>query len=509
MSEQRNSLNRLIPDEFIPFQGPDALIKSRKRILIDEVIVGGGTKPVENDISSVFDKLNITDGMTLSFHHHLRNGDGVLNMVLAEIKKRKLKNITLAPSAIFPIHEPMVPLIKNGSITKIYTNYVNGPVAKVIEQGFLKEMLVMDTHGGRPRAIESGELKIDVAFIAVPASDRFGHGNGIEGPSACGSLGYAIPDLLYAKHKVIVTDYLVDRVKKVDIDGRYVHMILHVPSIGDPAGIQSGTTKPTRDPIQLKIAKNTAKLIEELGFVKKGFRFQTGAGGTSLAVAEDIGHLMKEKKIVGSFASGGITNFLVKMHEDGLFEKLYDVQCFDLEAIKSYQRNKSHIMMSASTYGNPYDKPIVNELDVVVLGATEIDLDFNVNVTTDSFGHIMGGSGGHSDTAYGAKLTIITSNLIKSRLAVIKNHIQTVTTPGETVDVLVTERGIAIHPRRQDLIDKLKHSSLPIMKIEDLLAKAHQITGVPKESLPEGKIIGVVRYRDGSIIDSIYQYQGD
>ena len=80
-------------------------------------------------------------------------------------------------------------------------------------------------------------------------------------------------------------------------------------------------------------------------------------------------------------------------------------------------------MMSSSTYGNPYDQPMVNKLDVVCLGATEIDLDFNVNVTTDSLGHIIGGSGGHSDTAYGAKLTIITTNLVKSRLSMIKHTV--------------------------------------------------------------------------------------
>lgn len=509
MSQIKNSLDRLIPEGMVPFQGADAIIKKTKRKLIDEVIYNGGNKPVENDISSIFDKLSISDGMTLSFHHHLRNGDGVINMVLAEIKKRNLKNITIAPSAIFPVHEPMVELIKAGNITKIYTNYINGPVAQAIEQGYLKELLVMDTHGGRPRAIESGEIKIDVAFIAVPTCDRCGHGNGTEGPSACGTLGYAIPDLLYATYKVVVTDHLVDRVKKVDIDGRYVHYILHVPSIGNPEGIQSGTTKPTRDPIQLKIAKNTAKLIDELGYIKKGLRFQTGAGGTSLAVAEDLSHIMKEKNVVGSFASGGITNFLVNMHEEGLFEKLYDVQCFDLEAIKSYQKNKQHIMMSSSEYANPYyPKPIAHELDVVILGATEIDLDYNVNVTTDSFGHIMGGSGGHSDTAYGAKLTIITTNLVKSRLSMVKNHVRTITTPGETVDVLVTERGIAINPRRTDLIKKLEHSKLPLMTIEDLLKKAHDMTGTPKEKINQGKVVGVVRYRDGSIIDCLYQYQG-
>ena len=505
----KNSLNRLIPDEMIPFQGAHTLIAKQKRKVIPEVIVGGGAKKLISDIQSLFDHIPITDGMTLSFHHHLRNGDGVINLVLAEIKRRKLKKITLAPSAIFPIHEPMVPLIKNGSIIKIYTNYVNGPVAKAIEEGYLKELLVMDTHGGRPRAIESGELPIDVAFIAVPACDRLGHGNGIEGPSACGTLGYAIPDLLYAKHKVIVTDHIVDHVKKIDIDGRYVHTILHIPSIGDPNGIQSGTTKPTRDPIQLKIAKNTAKLIHELGFIKPGFSFQTGAGGTSLAVSEHIKQFMLDKKVTGSFASGGITNFLVNMHEEGLFDMLYDVQCFDLEAIKSYQRNKKHLMMSASLYGNPYDQPIVNKLDVVVLGATEIDLDFNVNVTTDSFGHIMGGSGGHSDTAFGAKLTVITTNLLKSRLSMVKKHVKTITTPGETVDVLVTERGIAINPLRKDLIEKLSNSTLPIVTIESLLDYAYATTGIPVESdIQDAKAIGVVRYRDGSIIDTLYRVKG-
>lgn len=508
MSTITNGLGRQIPEGMLPYQGADFFIKKHKRVLIDEVIVGGGHKPVYHQIAEIFDTFEIKDGMTLSFHHHLRNGDSVLNLVLSEIKKRKLKNMILAPSAIFPVHEPMVSLIKQGNVTQIYTNYVNGPVAKAIEEGYLKDLLIMDTHGGRPRAIESGELRIDVAFIAVPTVDHCGHGNGVEGPSACGTLGYAIPDLLYAKKKIVVTDNYVDRVKTIDIDGRYVDAILHVPSIGDPNGIQSGTTKPTRDPIQLKIAKNTAAFIEACGFIKKGFSFQTGAGGTSLAVAQDIKHVMKENKIVGSFASGGITNFLVNMHEEGLFEKLYDVQCFDLEAIKSYQRNKNHLMMSASSYGNPFDKPKVNELDVVVLGATEIDLNFNVNVTTDSFGHLMGGSGGHSDTAFGAKLTIITTNLLKSRLSMVKNKVRTITTPGETVDVLVTERGIAINPRRQDLIHLLKNSSLPIVTIEDLLQKAHQITGIPKEMPPVGKVVGVVRYRDGSIIDSIYEVKG-
>jgi citrate lyase subunit alpha/citrate CoA-transferase len=497
----QNNLKRIIPDGFIPYS-EDLENLNKHKI---KPILSNNVHKLIDSISAVFDLLHIKDGFTLSFHHHLRNGDAVMNLVLAEIKKRKLKDISLAPSAIFPIHEPLVELINLGLIKDIYTNYINGPVADAIQEGKLKGMLYMDSHGGRPRAIETGELKIDVAFIAVPATDTNGNGNGVEGKSACGTLGYAISDLYFAKHKVIVTDYIVDKPIVIDIDGNYVDYIVKVDRIGDPEGIVSGTTKPTKDPIQLKIAKDTVKLIEELGFIKNGMSFQTGAGGTSLAVALDLKKRMLSNHIKGSFASGGITSFLVDMHEEGLFERLYDVQCFDLIAVKSYLRNKNHLKMSASEYGNPNENnPIVNQLDVVILGATEIDLDFNVNVTTDSNGKIIGGSGGHSDTAQGAKLTIITTNLMKSRTSIVKKQVTTITTPGSSIDVLVTERGIAINPLRKDLLAKLVNSKLNIRTIDELYSFSHQMIGVPKEQKISKKIIGVVRYRDGSIIDSLY-----
>lgn len=505
----KNSLGRFVPKGFIPFQGANTLIKNMKRVLVPEITTSHNNKVIST-LSDLFDLIPIKDGMTLSFHHHLRNGDGILNMVLSEIKKRDLKHMILAPSAIFPIHEPMVELIKNHNVTGIYTNYINGPVADCIGQGYLLNPLVMDTHGGRPRAIESGELMIDVAFIAVPTSDHQGNGNGVDGISACGALGYAISDLKYAKNKVVITDHLVDNINFVEIDAKYVNYIIHVNQIGDAKGIVSGTTKPTRDPVQLKIAKDTAKLIEELGMIKDGMSFQTGAGGTSLAVALEVQKKMTEKHIKGSFASGGITSFLVEMHEKGLFERLYDVQCFDLEAVKSYKKNPNHLAMSASTYGNPLEEhPVVNNLDIVILGATEIDTNFNVNVTTDSSGNIIGGSGGHSDTAHGAKLTIITTNLVKSRTSMVKDSVTTVTTPGESVDCLVTERGIAINPLRQDLIEKLKNSKLNILTIEELLKKVNLIIGNPQPIEKTNRVIGVVRYRDGSVIDTLYQIRGD
>ena len=372
-------------------------------------------KIVLNSIEEAFDLLKIEDGATLSFHHHLRNGDFVLNKVCEIIKKRNLKNLHLCPSSIFPNNAPLVELIENGNVVDIDTNYLNGPVAKAISEGKLKGKLRMHTHGGRPRAIINGEIKIDVAFIACPTVDKDGNGTGAIGKSACGVLGYAIEDVNYAKHVVLVTDNLVEKIDNekqeiIQIDGEKIDFIVHIDSIGDANGIVSGTTKITKDPVGLKIAKMTANLLDELGVIKEGVSMQTGAGGTSLAVASFVREKMVEKNIKGSFASGGITGYFVNMLEEGLLDHLMDVQCFDLDAVRSFRDNKKHIPMSASKYANPDDDPVVNKLDFVILGATEIDLDFNVNVITSSHNEIMGGSGGHSDTAHGAFITIITTS---------------------------------------------------------------------------------------------------
>lgn len=498
----KNALNRFVPEGYVPFTSSSAY-KAQERKLIKEKRTSKGFTTLES-VSDMFDKLQIKDGMTLSFHHHLRNGDFVLNMVCEEIKRRGLKNMTLAPSSIFPGNAILVDLMENGNVTKIYTDYVNGPVAEAICEGKLKGLCEMHTHGGRPAAIESGALHIDVAILGVPTVDKDGNGSGVEGKSACGSLGYAVSDLTYADKVVFVTDNMVEKAEKAQLDGKYVDYVLNVPAIGDPNGIVSGTTKITKDPVGLKIARNAAQLLDELGMIKDGLSMQTGAGGTSLAVAYYVRNRMLEKGIKGSFASGGITGYFTDMLEEGLFNELYDVQCFDLKAVQSIKKNATHHAMSGSRYANPFDDNVVDKLDFVILGATEIDLDFNVNVTTDSHGKIMGGSGGHSDTAHGAKVTVITTNLVKSRMPIIKERVTTVTTPGEDVDVLVTERGIAINPRRKDLLEKLKNSRLPICTIEELLNTAYEITGRPDKPQIGDKPVGVVVYRDGTVIDTIY-----
>ena len=192
------------------------------------------------------------------------------------------------------------------------------------------------------------------------------------------------------------------------------------------------------------------------------------------------------------------------MLKKNLFNTLFDVQSFDLEAVQSLKINPNHLEMSASFYANPHNKGcLVNNLDTVILGATQIDSDFNVNVNTESDGLLLHGIGGHMDTAAGAKLTIIATPLLRGRMPIVVDKVITVTTPGETVDVLVTERGIAVNPARKDLIEKFRKAKLPIKNIRDLRNEACDLTGIPEEPQLADKIIGLVEYRDGTIIDVI------
>jgi len=463
-----------------------------------------------DSLAAVFAKIPVTDGMTLSFHHHFRNGDGVVNMVLATAAQLGLKNLKVALSSVFPIHAPLIEHVKNGVVTALDTNYMSGPVAKAVSEGLFATPVIMRTHGGRGRAIECGQLKIDVAFIAAPAADEYGNINGVQGPAACGSLGYAFPDAQYADHVVAVTDYIVEYpLSPISIPQTRVDYVVKVDCAGDPNGIVSGTTRITKDPVGLKIAENAAKVIQAAGLIKNGFSFQTGAGGASLAAAVFVRKMMEKDNITGSFALGGITGYMVNMLEQGLFKKIMDVQGFDLEAIRSIATNPNHLEIGADFYASPFNAGCaVNKLDAVILGATEIDTDFNVNVVTGSDGVIMGGSGGHADAAAGAKVTIIVANLLRGRLPIIVDKVLTATTPGETIDVLVTERGIAVNPRRTDLKEKLLAAGLPVKDIMELKELAQQIAGTPKQVKTGEKIVAVVEYRDGTIIDVVRQVEG-
>ena len=459
-----------------------------------------------NSIREAIQLAGLKDGMTVSFHHHLRNGDFVLNMVMEEVANLGIKEITVNASSLFDTHLPLQGHITNGVVTGICANYISAPLGRAISQGILEKPVQFRTHGGRPSDICTGNTPIDVAFIAAPTSDPMGNCSGKYGKSACGSLGYAYADAMHAKKVVIITDNLVPYpLMDFSIPETYVDYVVNVDAIGNPKGIVSGTTQITRDPVGLVMAQHAVKVIENSGLLKDGFSFQTGAGGASLAAAKFLKDVMLEKGIQGSFGLGGITGYLVDMLQAGCFKSLMDVQCFDLKAVESLRTNPNHQEISAMQYASPaFKSAVVDSLDVVILGATEIDTDFNVNVHTDSNGYIMGGSGGHSDTAAGAKLSMIIAPMFRARLPIVTDHVNCISTPGKDIDVLVTQGGIAVNPKNVELTKNLKDAGLPIIDIHELKEKTERITGKPKAIAKGDRVVAEVISRNGGILDKIY-----
>ena len=453
----------------------------------------------------------LRDGMTVSFHHHLRNGDYVLNMVMQAIAELGIRDLTVNASSLFDTHRPLIGHIENGVVSTLMTDYMSGELGRFISAGGMKNPVQFRTHGGRPCDIANGKTPIDVAFIAAPASDMMGNCTGKQGKSACGSLGYAMPDARHAKYTVVITDELLNyplidwSIPETDVDA-----VVVVDSIGNPKGIVSGTTKITRDPVGLSMAMTAVDVIKASGLLKDGFSFQTGAGGASLAAAKYLKDVMLAEGIHGSFGLGGITGYMVDMLNEGCFESLMDVQCFDLKAVESIRSNPRHQEISATHYASPEAKSAtVDSLDVVILGATEIDTDFNINVHTDSNGRIMGGSGGHSDTAAGAKLAMIIAPLSRARLPIVTDRVTCISTPGSSIDVLVTQKGVAVNPKNAELRDRLIAAGIKVMDIRELKALAESVSGVPEKPVFGERIVADVIYRDGTVIDHIYQVLED
>ncbi len=503
---------------------PDYLLKDGKEVYQGKQYMDGKyiqkaaprtvryEKPVETKVvASIVDalkKCGAKSGMTFSFHHHLRNGDYVANMVMeAAIRELGLDNLTIAASSLGDANDPIADYIEEGKVVGIQTSGIRGRMGDVVSQGKLKTPAIIRSHGGRPRAIEAGEVHIDIAFIAAPTSDCQGNCRGIGGKSNCGSMGYAMTDAKYADKVVVVTDCLVDfpnypaSVEAIDVDA-----VVVVESIGNPKKIASAAARISKNPRDLMMAENVAKVIASTPYFKEGFSFQTGVGGPSLAANLFLEKFMDERQIKMGWAIGGICGPMVELLKKGKVGKVIDVQDFDLDAVNSINQTPNHFEMSASQYANPANKgAFVNSLDFVVLAALEIDTGFNVNVLTGSDGVLRGAPGGHPDTAAGSKCCIIVTPLIRGRMATVCKNVVTVTTPGDCVDVLVTDYGIAVNPLRPDLIKCLDDAGIPHVTIESLQEKAYSLVGTPDDLQWEDKVVAVLEARDGTILDVVRQ----
>lgn len=461
-----------------------------------------GNKQVKS-LKEALIKSGLKDGMTISTHHHFRNGDFLANMLFDIAHELGVKDLRWFPSASFPCHEHLIQYLEDGTIHHIEGS-MNGPLGKYASEGKMKGVGVLRSHGGRYQAIQDGEVKIDIAVIGAPTADSFGNANALHGDSACGLLGFALADSQYADKVIVVTDNLVDfPCIPWQIQGNYVDYTVKIDKLGDAQKIVSGTTKITKSPDRLLLAELTAKFCDAAGIIRDGFSFQSGAGGTSLAVGEYFKQIMKEKNIRARFARGGSNKYLVSMLEEGLVDYILDGQTFDLEGVRSMEENTGHTWTSPFTSYNYHGKGnFAQMVDVVILGATEVDLDFNANVVTHSDGYLLHGIGGWQNCLF-SKTVILPVPLFRDRIPVIRDKVTTLCGPGELIDVIVTERGIAVNPLRKDLIKALKNSGLPLKPIRELKDEAEQICGISETQDFEEDIIAVIKWVDGTVIDSV------
>jgi len=448
-------------------------------------------------------RCGIRDGMTISTHHHLRDGDLISNRIFELASVMGVKDLVWFPSASFPCNDPVIKYLEDGTINRIEGS-MNGPLGKFVSEGKMKGTAVLRSHGGRVQAIQDGEVKIDIAVLVAPSADSYGNASGTGGKSACGVLGYAKADSIYADKVIVVTDNLVDLpCLPAEIEGNYVDYVVVVDRIGVPEKIVSGTTQITKSPDRLLIAEMTASFLEKSGILRDGVTMQAGAGGTSLAIAVFLHEILKSKGWKAKFGFGGSTLYMVDMLEQGQMGYILDAQAFDLDAVLSVSRNPNHIPYSVFNAYNYHSKGnLTSMMDIMILGATEVDLNFNGNVVTHSDGYLLHGIGGWQNCLH-ARNVILPLPLFRDRIPVIVDEVTTLCGPGELIDVIITERGIAINPKRTDLHERVRNSGLPLRTIKELKDEAERICGKPEKPVKDDKIVAAIKWVDGTIIDVV------
>ena len=452
----------------------------------------------------------LRNGMRISSHHHFRNGDKIGVPLFQAAAELGAKDLIWFPSACFPCHAPLIPLIESGVIHHIEGS-MNGPLGDYCSTGKMRGHGVLRSHGGRWQAVQDGEVHIDIAVLAAPTCDPFGNANGVNGPSACGGLGFGLVDSLYADHTIMVTDNLVPfPCVPWQIQGNNVDQVVVLDQIGDPSKIVSGTTELTKSPDRLMIAEMAAQFVRDVGIMRDGFSFQAGAGGTALGFAIYLRDYMRARKIKARFIRGGSTKYLVEMLEEGLTDYILDGQTFDLHGVRSMRDNPHHVMTSPFTSYNWHGKGhFATFVDAAVLGATEVDVDFNANVVTHSDGRLLHGIGGWQN-CLASPCVILPIPSVRDRIPVIVEKVTTLVGPGELIDVVVTERGIAINPRREDLMQALKDngSKLPIRTIQEIKKEVDQMCGGPPAPPKFGeKVVAAIKWVDGTVIDCVKEVE--
>lgn len=468
----------------------------------------------------------INDGDTISYPHYYRTGDKGLALVVKKLREYKKKGIILYGNAFFDHVDPwLFEAIQDGTIKGTYGNPYKSMGDRIVKGEMLPWVSTGFSHGNRVRKLQTGEVHVKVAFGPVPMADIHGNANGVMGnpDQWCGPLGLFSADAEFADYTCLIAGTVSEHlIFPAALSMELVDFVVHIETPGLAAEIAEGTldmAKIRGNKFNAVIAENVTKVMKAAHAVKDNFNFQVGSGA-GLLVLDNIRTMLNERKITANFAIGGVTGMHVDMMREGTLRYIMHGQCFEpsQKVIESLRNDPNHIEITAGYYASVGNKECaVNMLDVAVLSALEVDLGFNVN-TVCAGGRIVGGIGGGQDVAAGADLTIMFLPLATGKKEDGKGYPKVVkkvftnTTPGEVVDVVVTEDYIAVNPKststhKDALLENAAKEGLKLVSIEELheksTARALEYGKIPQPKPTTDEVVHLIEWRDGTIIDTI------
>ncbi len=467
----------------------------------------------------------VRDGDAVSFPHYYRTGgDRFLRAVIGELRRRGLKGIRLIGNAYFGELDYLVEAVKDGTIAYLYGNPYGG-LAKAASAGALLPVRVVGcSHGGRQRDIMLGIEPVRLAVFPAPAADPWGNASGVLGrpEERCGPLGLFDADVRYADYSCVCAGTVYERfLPHRSISMEHVDFVVPFANVGDSAGIGAGTLDLARimGGENLKVADRVMALLGAAGLLRDGVAFQSGSGA-SLAILQRLSDHFVAHGLRASFTIGGITQIHVEMLRRGAVELILHGQCFqptDL-VFESLLNDRGHQEVSTSIYANLAGKGTLTPLlDFALLSCAEIDTAFNVNTVTGYDGRFVGGIGGGPNVGR-SRMTVIFTTLAgfsKRRgqsYPSIRERVNTVTMPGELVDVVITEEDAVVNPAsRSPYVAALRENAgaagIRLISMEELaakaLAKAKSLGPLMPEPDLTGEAVEIVKADDGSLLDVV------
>ena len=206
---------------------------------------------------------------------------------------------------------------------------------------------------------------------------------------------------------------------------------------------------------------------------------------------------------------GGIPAAIIDIYDEGLVWMVECSQSLDAVVTRAIYDRPGVLEIDNADYANAYSKGgFLKREDFGVLGALEVDTDFNVNILTGPSGEMMDGLDSGPDGAGGVAISIVTLPIIRGRTPSIVKEVFTLCTPGETVATVVTKAGIVLNHRHlsyQELKGDLEQTGLKLVTIEELQQMAESMSDVPQPI----EVTCIVEYRDGTVIDVIREIKKD